>query len=154
MIGSVPLGAGPVVPDPVAVGPVIPDLVVGLGCRPGTSAAAIRAVLARLLDRHGLPAEAIRVYATVAARAAEPGLRAVAGSGLLAFPAEVLAGVPVPHPSARVAAAVGTGSVAEAAAVHAATLLARSAATVELVAPKLTATGVTAAAARIIVPGG
>ncbi|MGI8817025.1 MAG: cobalamin biosynthesis protein [Pseudonocardia sp.] len=127
-----------------------PDLVVGLGCRPGAPAAEVRAVLAGLLDRHGLRADAVRAFATVSARAEEPGLRAVAGDGLLAFPAEVLAAVAVPHPSGRVAVALGTGSVAEAAAIHAAMLLADTGASVQLVAPKLSGTGVTAAAARIV----
>ncbi|WP_308123286.1 Rv2231c family pyridoxal phosphate-dependent protein CobC [Modestobacter marinus] len=57
--------------------------------------------------------------ATLDARAAEPGLRAAArqrGWELTGHPAAALAAVPVPAPSSRVAAAVGTPSVAEAAA--------------------------------------
>jgi histidinol-phosphate aminotransferase len=57
--------------------------------------------------------------ATLDARAAEPGLVAAAaarGWPLTGHPAAVLAGVAVPSPSDRVAAAVGTPSVAEAAA--------------------------------------
>lgn len=123
------------------------DLVIGLGCRTGTSAGQIRDLLARLFEEHGLGAAAVRAYATVEARAAEPGLRAVAGDTLLAFPAHVLAAVQVPNPSGVVAAALGTPSVAEAAALHAATLLGGSAL---LIAAKLTAPGVTAAAARIV----
>jgi histidinol-phosphate aminotransferase len=67
-----------------------------------------------------LPAGAAPVVlATLDARAAEPGLREAAarrGWPLTGHPAAALAAVPVPGPSARVAAAVGTPSVAEAAA--------------------------------------
>lgn len=127
-----------------------PDLVVGLGCRPGAAADRVRELLARLLDANGLSAADVRAYATVEARAGEPGLRAVAGDGLLAFPADVLATVAVPNPSDVVAAAVGTASVAEAAALHAATLLGGSGYRARLVGPKLTGPGVSAAAARIV----
>ncbi|TFV70828.1 threonine-phosphate decarboxylase [Blastococcus sp. CT_GayMR20] len=57
--------------------------------------------------------------ATLDTRAREPGLREAAarrGWGLVGHPASTLAAVPVPTPSDRTAAAVGTGSVAEAAA--------------------------------------
>jgi cobalamin biosynthesis protein CbiG len=57
--------------------------------------------------------------ATLDSRAAEPGVVAAAaqlGWPLTGHPAAVLAAVRVPAPSARVAAAVGTASVAEAAA--------------------------------------
>jgi cobalamin biosynthesis protein CbiG len=127
---------------------VTPDLVVGLGCRPGTAADRVRELLDRLLAEHGLTAADVRAYATVDARAGEPGLRAIAGDGLLAFPADVLATVAVPNPSDVVAAALGSPSVAEAAALHAATLLGGHRA--RLVGPKLTGPGVTAAVARIV----
>jgi cobalt-precorrin 5A hydrolase/precorrin-3B C17-methyltransferase len=127
-----------------------PDLVVGVGCRPGATTAAVREVVTELLGRHGLTLEAVRAFATVQARAHEPALRAIAGETLLAFSAEVLDRVPVPNPSPRVAAAVGTGSVAEAAAVHAATLLAGAEGTVELVAGKFSGCAATAALARIV----
>jgi cobalamin biosynthesis protein CbiG len=125
------------------------DLVVGLGCRPGVSAAEVRATVAALLARHGLDPAEVRAYATLDERAGEPGLRALAGPGLLAYPARLLALVDVPNPSARVAAAVGVAGVAEAAALHAAAELAPPGFPVTLVAPKLAGTGVTAAAARI-----
>jgi cobalamin biosynthesis protein CbiG len=57
--------------------------------------------------------------ATLDTRAAEPGVLAAAerlGWPLVGHPAAELAAVPVPAPSGRVAAAVGTPSVAEAAA--------------------------------------
>ena len=125
------------------------DLVVGLGCRSGVRAADVRATVAALLARHGLDPAAVRAYATLDERAGEPGLRALAGPVLLAYPARLLALVDVPNPSARVAAAVGTAGVAEAAALHGAAELAPPGASVALVAPKLAGTGVTAAVARI-----
>lgn len=128
---------------------MIADLAVGLGCRRGVRAADVRATLGALLARHGLDAAAIRVFATLDVRAREPGLRATAGSTLLGYPARVLAAVAVPHPSGRVSAAVGTPSVAEAAALHAANLLAGPRGHASLVAGKLAGPGVTVAVARI-----
>jgi cobalamin biosynthesis protein CbiG len=125
------------------------DLVVGLGCRPGVLAADVRATVRAVLDRSALDPAAVRAYATLAARAGEPGLRAVTGSELLAYPAEVLALVRVPNPSERVAAAVGIPGVAEAAALHAAGVLAPAGGGALLVAAKLAGVGVTAAVARI-----
>ena len=127
-----------------------PDLVVGVGCRPGTTVEAVREVVTEVLGRHGLLAEAVRAFATVQARADEPALRAIAGDALLAFPPEVLDRVPVPGRSARVATAVGTASVAEAAAVHAATMLAGPGGTGTLIAGKLSGPTATAAVARIL----
>lgn len=140
-------GAGQ--PDAGGIGKEGADLVVGLGCRPGATIAAVRDVVTGLLERYGLRLEAVRAYATVQARAHEPALREIAQETLLAFPSDVLDQVPVPHRSAIVAAAVGTGSVAEAAAIHAATLLAGSEGTVELVAGKFSGPTATAAVARI-----
>jgi cobalamin biosynthesis protein CbiG len=130
-------------------GPPEAELVVGLGARPGVSAADARATVRALLDGLALVPADVRAYATLDARAAEPGLRAVAGAALLAYPAEVLARVPVPNPSALAAASVGTASVAEAAALHAAAELAPPDAEVELVGEKLAGARVTAAVARI-----
>jgi cobalamin biosynthesis protein CbiG len=126
----------------------VSTLVVGLGCRSGVRFEDVAAVLAALLQRHRLSPADVVGYATIEARAGEPGLRAVAGDRLRCFPAHVLATVAVPHPSAGVALAVGTPSVAEAAALCAAAELARPGSPVELVAPKLAGSGVTAAAAR------
>ena len=89
--------------------------VVGVGARRGVTAeeglAAVDAVL---------PPDAVDVrLATLAARAGEPGLAGAAarrGWPLTGYSATELAPVRVPSPSARVAARVGTGSVAEAAA--------------------------------------
>jgi cobalamin biosynthesis protein CbiG len=135
-------------------GPAPGGLVVGLGARPGVSATEVRAAVRAALRRHGLDASAVRAYATLAARAGEPGLREVAGPTLLAYPADVLAEVAVPHPDRRVAAAVGTASVAEAAALRAAGELAPAGAEVALVAAKSAGVGVTVAVARIVPPKG
>ncbi|WP_431784103.1 cobalamin biosynthesis protein [Streptomyces chumphonensis] len=92
---------------------------VGIGARRGAAAEEVLAVVAAALWRVGLPAGAVECLATVEARAAEPGL--VAAAGRLGVPlrghsAAALAEVPVPNPSALPAAALGTPSVAEAAA--------------------------------------
>lgn len=126
-------------------------VVVGLGCRPGVAEAEVRALLDTALGRHDARMEDVLGYATVAARGDEPGLRAVAGPGLMTFSAAELAGVPVPNPSARVLESVGTASVAEAAALRAAALLAPRGTRVSLVEPKLAGTGVTVALARYAV---
>lgn len=131
------------------------DLVIGLGCRTRVSAATVRAAVDDALRRHRLDPAAVLAYATLDARTGEPGLRAIEQSGgppLLGYPAAVLDGVAVPTPSARVAAAVGTASVAEAAAVCAATELAGPGAGVVLVCRKITGAGVTVAVARIGLP--
>ncbi|MEJ8279830.1 cobalamin biosynthesis protein [Pseudonocardia spirodelae] len=97
-----------------------PALAVGVGLRPGTPAAAVRALLDRVAAAHGLDL-AGAVVATLDRRAAEPGLcDAVAPAVPHGYPAAALAAVAVPGPSARVAAATGTPSVAEAAALLAA----------------------------------
>jgi histidinol-phosphate aminotransferase len=88
---------------------------VGIGARPGVSAEEVLAAVDAVL-----PADAVDVrLVTLDVRAAEPGIAAAAarrGWPLTGYPAAELAAVRVPAPSARVAAAVGTPSVAEAAA--------------------------------------
>ena len=89
--------------------------VVGIGARPGVSTAEVLAAVDAVLPA---AADDVRL-ATLDARAAEPGVIEAAlarGWPLTGHPAAALAAVPVPSPSARVAAAVGTPSVAEAAA--------------------------------------
>ena len=89
-------------------------MVVGIGARPGVSAAEVLAAVDAVL-----PAGArVTALATLDVRAAEPGLTGAAaarGWPLTGHPAAVLAAVAVPSPSARVVAAVGTASVADAA---------------------------------------
>lgn len=121
---------------------------VGIGARSGVRPEAVRALLERVLTEHGLdPAGA--VFATVAARADEPGLRAALepGAELIVWRSDELAVEPVPHPSTRVAAAVGTPSVAEAAALRTARTL-PGASGAALVVPKVVGDGVTVAVAR------
>ncbi|RZT85088.1 cobalt-precorrin 5A hydrolase [Pseudonocardia sediminis] len=122
-------------------------LVVGIGARRGVTAGAVRALLDRVAAEHGLDL-AGAVVATLETKLDEPGLRdAVTGSTLLGLPAEVLAGVTVPHPNDRAERAVGTPSVAEAAALHAAGRSAGDGAVVTLVVPKTAGDGVTVAVA-------
>ncbi|GAA0519315.1 precorrin-3B C(17)-methyltransferase [Saccharopolyspora subtropica] len=135
-------------------------LVVGVGSARGVSRTAVTETLARLDSEHGLDPRAIRAFASVDLKADEEGiLHAVQDLGfwhsaggdelpLLTFPAQVLAEVAVPNPSEVVRAEVGTPSVAEASALHAAAELAHGA-PVELVAPKIKGDNVTVAAARI-----
>ncbi|MEU6964628.1 cobalamin biosynthesis protein [Streptomyces chrestomyceticus] len=94
-------------------------LVVGVGARRGVPATEVLTLVLDGLAAAGMPPEALTALATVDTKAAEPGLTEAAarlGVPLLAYPAEVLAAVPVPHPSAAALAATGTPSVAEAAA--------------------------------------
>jgi cobalamin biosynthesis protein CbiG len=88
---------------------------VGVGASSGVTADEVLAAVDAVLPGG---ADGVRL-ATLDARAAEPGIAEAAarrGWPLLAHPAEALARVSVPTPSDRVAGAVGTASVAEAAA--------------------------------------
>jgi cobalamin biosynthesis protein CbiG len=88
---------------------------VGVGAVSGVTAEEVLAAIDAVLP----PGTADVRLATLDARAAEPGIVAAAARRswpLTGHPAERLAGVEVPSPSARVATAVGTPSVAEAAA--------------------------------------
>ncbi|MFS8799631.1 precorrin-3B C(17)-methyltransferase [Synechococcus sp. R60.3] len=96
---------------------------VGVGCERGTTRAWLEGSLRRLLQAQGLAFEAIAGLATLELKQDEPGLLELAqahGWPIEFFPAEALAGIPVPHPSEAVRQAVGTPSVAEAAALLAA----------------------------------
>jgi cobalt-precorrin 5A hydrolase len=88
---------------------------VGLGAVSGVTAEEVLAAVDAVLPPG---ADGVRLV-TLDARAAEPGVVAAAarrGWPLAGVPAAELAAVTVPSPSSRVAAAVGTPSVAEAAA--------------------------------------
>lgn len=125
---------------------VPPTLVVGIGSARGVPARAVTDTLRRLETEHGFDLRAVRAYASVDLKADEAGiLAAIAPAPLLSYPAEVLAAVEVPHPSEVVRAEVGTASVAEAAALHAAAALGGG----ELVVPKIKGDNVTVAAARV-----
>lgn len=96
----------------------------GVGARPGVPADEVMALIGAVLREAGLTRGDVRALATLDARAAEPGIRAAAatlGVPVRGYPAEDLAGVRVPHPSALPLAATGTPSVAEAAALLSAT---------------------------------
>ncbi|MEC3954342.1 cobalamin biosynthesis protein [Nocardia sp. CDC153] len=114
------------------------ELVVGVGLRPGTPAdeivAAVREVLGDAI---------IRQLATIDRRADEPGFRTAAehlGAEVVSVPVVDLQVVQVQNPSARVTAALGTSSVAEAAALSVS-------GEKELITPKTIVSGVVIAAA-------
>ncbi|HEX6341929.1 cobalamin biosynthesis protein [Umezawaea sp.] len=136
-------------------------LVVGVGSGSGVSTSAVAAALAEL-EAAGLDLRAVRAFATADRKAGERGiLEAVEDWGfwhgdtsapLLTFSAEVLAGVAVPNPSPSVGAAVGTASVAEAAALCGAAGFAAGG-PVELAVEKVKGDNVTVAAARVLPRG-
>ncbi|GDY30559.1 precorrin-3B C(17)-methyltransferase [Gandjariella thermophila] len=149
----------PVLPEHGKLLRIVPrTLVVGVGSARDVSTTAVASTLSQLEHRHGLDLRAVRAFATVDRKAGERGiLEAVEDHGfwhgaaelpLLSYPADVLSTVDVPNPSEVVRAEVGTPSVAEAAALHAARELAHGA-RVTLVAPKTKGENVTVAAARI-----
>ena len=120
-----------------------PTLTVGVGASRGAAAGEIGQLIDHTLLEHGLSARSVRYIATVEAKADEPGLQAAAaerGWRVVTFPASRLAAVPVPNPSEVVRRAVGTPSVAEAAA------LAEPGST--LVVPKRASAHATVAVAR------
>jgi cobalt-precorrin 5A hydrolase / cobalt-factor III methyltransferase / precorrin-3B C17-methyltransferase len=120
-----------------------PSLVVGVGCSRGASADEILGLIDETLAEAGLCPESVSGLATVDAKRNEAGLVEAAarrGWPLACFPATRLASVPVPNPSDAALAAVGTPSVAEAAAL---------AAGGTLVVPKRKSAHATAAVARV-----
>jgi len=100
-----------------------PSLVLGVGSSTGADPEGLHRLALAALAGAGLAADAVGCVATVDRKAGEPAvveLAAALGVGLRCFPADVLAATPVPNPSPVVDAAVGTPSVAEAAALAAA----------------------------------
>jgi cobalt-precorrin 5A hydrolase/precorrin-3B C17-methyltransferase len=96
-----------------------PSLVAGVGASRGVPADEVLGLLGEALAVGGLAQASVATLATVEAKSMEPGIVEAARQGgwpLVAYPAERLASVPVPNPSETVRAAVGTPSVAEAAA--------------------------------------
>jgi cobalt-precorrin 5A hydrolase/precorrin-3B C17-methyltransferase len=153
--------------EPVADGEllrIVPrTLVVGLGASTGVSGDEVTSVLSMLEWDFGLDLRAVRAFASIDLKAREEGvLQALEdwnfwhGQGsvgeappqLLTYPADTLSTVDVPNPSPVVQRETGTPSVAEAAALYAATEMAEGRA-VELVVPKAKGMNVTVAAARI-----
>ncbi|MET9552834.1 precorrin-3B C(17)-methyltransferase [Streptomyces sp. NPDC006645] len=113
---TVPLGPTDVVLRP-------PSLVVGVGASRGVGVDEVYGLVLDALRDAGLSALSVVELATVDAKADEPGI--VGAAGRLGVPvrtyaAGVLAAVDVPNPSDAPLAAVGTPSVAEAAALTAA----------------------------------
>ncbi len=120
-----------------------PSLLVGVGCSRGAPAEEILDLIDTALADAALAPASVATLASVDAKRGEPGLAAAArarGWPLRFHPAGELAVVPVPNPSAAAAHAVGTPSVAEAAA------LADGRA--ELVVPKRKTARATVAVAR------
>ncbi|MGW3462373.1 precorrin-3B C(17)-methyltransferase, partial [Streptomyces olivaceoviridis] len=96
-----------------------PSLVVGVGASKGAPAEEVLGLVEEALREAGLSPRSVAELATVDAKAEEPGIVAAAerlGVPLVTYSAEELAAVEVPNPSDAPLAAVGTPSVAEAAA--------------------------------------
>jgi len=109
--------AGPPEPETVVLRP--PSLTVGVGASRGVTAYEVLRLVDAALAGAGLHPACVARVATVDAKADEPGIVAAArqrGWQVVAYPARRLALVDVPNPSAAPLAAVGTPSVAEAAA--------------------------------------
>ncbi|MGH9266489.1 MAG: precorrin-3B C(17)-methyltransferase, partial [Acidimicrobiales bacterium] len=109
--------AVPHIPGVVTLHP--PSLVVGVGASTGAPAEEVRRLVDGALAGAGLAVESVGEVATIDRRAGDEALVAL-GLPVRAFPASTLAAVDVPSPSPVVRAAVGTASVAEAAALLAA----------------------------------
>jgi cobalt-precorrin 5A hydrolase / cobalt-factor III methyltransferase / precorrin-3B C17-methyltransferase len=121
-----------------------PSLRVGAGASRGAPAGEIGQLIDDVLGELGVSHNSVRYLVTVDAKADEPGLQSAAamrGWSVCTFPASRLAAVPVPNPSEVVRRAVGTPSVAEAAA-----LLEPGA---ELIAAKRASAHATVAVARV-----
>ena len=135
----------PSAPDEVVLHP--PSLVAGVGASTGAPAEDVAELFDAALDDSGLARASVAEVATLDRKTVEPGIRAL-GLSLRGFTAEALRAVSVPTPSAVVADAVGTPSVAEAAALLAAGPGA------ELVVPKRANAVATVAIARRAGPAG
>jgi cobalt-precorrin 5A hydrolase / cobalt-factor III methyltransferase / precorrin-3B C17-methyltransferase len=109
--------AVPLTPGLVLLHP--PSLVVGVGASTGAPPDEVVALLEAALAEAGLARASVAEVATIDRRADDPAVTNL-GPPVRAYPAERLAVQPVPHPSEVVASAVGTRSVAEAAALLAA----------------------------------
>ncbi|MEV0223486.1 precorrin-3B C(17)-methyltransferase [Streptomyces sp. NPDC050704] len=96
-----------------------PSLVVGVGASKGAPVDEVLGLVEDALRDAGLSAKSVAELATVDAKAGEPGILGAAerlGVPVVTYSAEELAKVDVPNPSDAPLAAVGTPSVAEAAA--------------------------------------
>jgi len=100
-----------------------PCLWLGIGCERHTSLALLERLVEQQLQAAGLASEAVAGVASIDRKGDEPALLELARQRqwpLRWFAAAQLNAVPVPNPSAAVAAEMGTSSVAEAAALLAA----------------------------------
>lgn len=98
-------------------------LALGLGCDRGTPLATVQTCIAQALALIGAELAQVRVMATIAAKADEVALIALAAQHhwpVRHYSVAQLAAVPVPNPSATVLRYMGTPSVSEAAALLAA----------------------------------
>ncbi|MFE0351130.1 precorrin-3B C(17)-methyltransferase [Streptomyces griseoluteus] len=98
-----------------------PSLVVGVGASRGAPVEEVLGLIEESLREAGLSVRSVAELATVDAKSEEPGIVAAAGRlgvPLVTYPADELAAVAVPNPSDAPLAAVGTPSVAEAAALR------------------------------------
>ncbi|MFK0138317.1 precorrin-3B C(17)-methyltransferase [Streptomyces murinus] len=96
-----------------------PSLVVGVGASRGAPVDEVLGLIQETLREAGLSPRSVAELATVDAKSKEPGILGAAGRlgvPVVTYSAEELAAVEVPNPSAAPLAAVGTPSVAEAAA--------------------------------------
>lgn len=96
-----------------------PTLVVGVGASKGAPVDEVLTLVEGALAEAGLSVRSLAELATVDAKAGEPGIVGAAerlGVPLVTYPAGELAAVEVPNPSDAPLSAVGTPSVAEAAA--------------------------------------
>ncbi|MFI6445270.1 cobalamin biosynthesis protein [Kitasatospora sp. NPDC050543] len=124
-------------------------LVVGVGAAAGADDSEVAKLVLATLEEAGLSRNSVAQLATVESRTGHPAIRWAAfalGVPLVGYPAERLAAVEVPTRSGEVLAAVGTPSVAEAAALI-------GAAGGELLVPKRKSALATAAVARRAVRG-
>ncbi|MEU1420500.1 cobalamin biosynthesis protein [Kitasatospora sp. NPDC005751] len=144
-LASGALVIGALAPDRLAPTALAPGaLVVGVGLRAAAGPSDVTRLIHRALREAGLPSGSVARLATLTGKGDHPAVRhAAAALGLPVdeHPAEALAAVAVPNPSAAVGSAVGTLSVAEAAALA-------SAPGGELVVPKQKSATATVAVAR------
>lgn len=124
-----------------------PSLVLGVGSSSDAPAAEVQALVDDVLAGGGFAPESVGAVATIDRRASSPGVVAL-GLPVLSFTPDRLAAVVVPTPSAAVREAVGTDSVAEAAA------LLGAGPDAELVVPKRKNAVATVAVARRARPAG
>ncbi|MFJ8823542.1 cobalamin biosynthesis protein [Streptomyces sp. NPDC102467] len=118
-------------------------MIVGVGARAGVAPDEVLGLVRAVLDEAGAGAGDVVALVTVDVKGQEPGIVAAAGAlgvPLVTYDAGTLAAVPVPHPSEGARGAVGTPSVAEAAALVGGG---------ELLVPKRISTGAGGGAGRV-----